>query len=299
MATVIINPISGTGGRPEVARRRAEMAARWTAERGIDADIVVTERPGHARDLARAAVGRGADLVVAWGGDGTMNEVASQLAFTDVALGMMPSGSGNGLARELGLPLDPSAALEVAFGSSERVIDAGELDGHLFFNVAGIGLDARVAHRFAQNGLVRRGFARYLEIALLELFAYRPDEHTLTFDDGETLRERTLLIAIANGRQYGNNARIAPHARVDDGRLDVVVVADRRFAEALVQLPRLFNGTVDRARGVISRTVGSVEITSAHPVIFHVDGEPVVGSARITARARPCALRVRVSPVKS
>lgn len=299
MITVIINPISGTGGRPEIARRRAEIAAQWTGQRGIDAQIFVTERPGHARDLARSAVARGGRLVVAWGGDGTMNEVASELAFTDVALGMMPSGSGNGLARELGLPLDPIAALEVAVGGAERVIDAGEIDGHLFFNLAGIGLDARVAHRFAQDGLVRRGFSRYLEIALRELFTYEADEHTITFDGGETLRERALLIAIANGRQYGNNARIAPHARVDDGCLDVIVVSERPVVEALLQVPRLFTGTVDRVRGVTSRTAESVEISSARQVLFHIDGEPFVGSARIVARARPCALRVRVPPVKS
>src|ERR1700741_552131 len=99
MITVIINPISGTGGRPEIARQRAEMAAQWTGAHGIDAEIFVTERPGDAPDLARAAVPRGARLVIAWGGDGTMNEVASELAFTDVAFAMMPSGSGNGLAR--------------------------------------------------------------------------------------------------------------------------------------------------------------------------------------------------------
>ena len=299
MITIVVNPISGTGGRPEIARQRAEAAAQWTSARGIDAQIFVTERPGHARDLARSTVARGGRLVIAWGGDGTMNEVASELAFTDVALGMMPSGSGNGLARELGLPLDPRAALEVALGGADRVIDAGEIDGHLFFNLAGIGLDARVAHRFAQNGLVRRGFGRYLEIAIREIFTYKPDEHTITFDGGETLRQRTMLIAIANGRQYGNNACIAPHARVDDGRLDVIVVAERSAVEALLQVPRLFTGTVDRVRGVTSRTAESVEISSALPVLFHVDGEPLVGSARIVARARPRALRVRVPPVKS
>lgn len=294
MVTFIINPISGTGRRPELARRRAEMAAQWTGTRGVDAEIFVTERPGHARDLARSAVARGARLVIAWGGDGTMNEVASEVAFTDAALGMMPSGSGNGLARELGLPLDPAAALEVAVSGAERLIDAGEIDGHLFFNVAGIGLDARVAHRFAQDGLARRGLTRYLEIAMRELFAYEPAEHTITIDGGEMLRERALLIAIANGRQYGNNARIAPHARVDDGRLDVVVVADRPLLEALLEVPRVFTGTVDRVRGVINRTAESVEISSARPVLFHIDGEPLVGSARILARARPGALRVRV-----
>src|SRR3989442_14126528 len=133
MITVIINPISGTGGRPEIARRRAEMAARWTGERGIDAQIFVTERPGHARDLAHSAVARGGRLVVAGGGDGTMNEVASELAFTDVALGMMPSGSGNGLARELGLPLDPIAALGGGVGGGERGLHPGEGRGHPVF----------------------------------------------------------------------------------------------------------------------------------------------------------------------
>jgi diacylglycerol kinase family enzyme len=108
-----------------------------------------------------------------------------------------------------------------------------------------------------------------------------------------------MLIAIANGRQYGNNACIAPHARVDDGRLDVIVVAERSAVEALLQVPRMFTGTVDRVRGVTSRTAESVEISSALPVPFHVDGEPFVGSARIVARTRPRALRVRVPPVKS
>ena len=106
---------------------------------------------------------------------------------------------------------------------------------------------------------MRRGFGRYLEIAMREIFTYKPDEHTITFDGGETLRERAMLIAIANGRQYGNNACIAPHARVDDGRLDVIVVAGRPAVEALLQVPCVFTGTVDRVRGVTSRTAESVE----------------------------------------
>jgi diacylglycerol kinase family enzyme len=109
----------------------------------------VTERPGHAHQLARAALARGISTIVAWGGDGTMNEIASALAYTDAALALVPSGSGNGLARELGVPFDASAALDIAFNGRLRTIDAGEIEERLFFNVAGIGLDARVAHRFA------------------------------------------------------------------------------------------------------------------------------------------------------
>ena len=242
---VIINPISGTGGRPDVARRRAEFAVAELERRGLQGEVFVTERAGHARELARAALGRGVRLVLPWGGDGTVNEVASVVAFTDAAIGIIPSGSGNGLSRELKIPFEPAAAFEIALTGRDRVIDAGELDGHLFFNIAGIGLDARVAHRFAAAGLVRRGFWRYLEITAQELFTDDPDEHTVVVD-GVPTRGRALLIAIANGRQYGNGAIIAPHARLDDGRLDVVVVSQRSVAAALLQVPRVFSGTVDR-----------------------------------------------------
>jgi len=291
---IIINPISGTGGRPEVARRRAELAAAALDERRVDGEVYVTERPGHARDLTRAALGRGVRLVTAWGGDGTMNEVASVLAFTDASLAIVPSGSGNGLSRELKIPFDSAAAFQIALATGhDRLIDAGEIDGHLFFNIAGIGLDARVAHRFAAGGLVRRGFWRYLEITLQEVFAYAADDHTVVVD-GVPEHVRALLIAIANGRQYGNDAIIAPCAKLDDGRLDVVTVAERSVLATLMQIPRVFSGTVDRVPGVRIRCGEQIEITSARPVVYHVDGEPFVGGASVRASIHPHALRVRV-----
>lgn len=293
MITVIINPISGAGGRLNVARRRAERAASLLARRGLDAQVFLTERPGHARELARAALTRGASTVVAWGGDGTVNEVASALAFRETPLAIVPSGSGNGLARELRIPFDSERALEVAVSGRERRIDAGELDARLFFNMAGIGLDARVAHRFAADGLARRGFLRYLQVTARELFTYTADEHTIV-TDGSTVRVRALLIAIANGRQYGNGAAIAPQARVDDGQLDVVVVGERSPLRALVQVPSLFAGRVARLPGVTMRAASHIEVTSAHPVLYHVDGEPAVGSAWMVGRAHAQALRVKV-----
>lgn len=293
MIAVIINPISGTGGRLEVARERARRAAALLTARGLRADIFLTERVGHARELTQAALERGISTVVAWGGDGTVNEVASALAFRRAALGIIPSGSGNGLARELRIPFDPDRALDVALGGATRCIDAGELDGRLFFNIAGIGLDARVAHRFAVEGLVRRGFLRYLEITARELLAARPGEHTIVAD-GRTMRVRALLIAIANARQYGNGAIIAPHARLDDGRLDVVVVADRSTLRAFLQVPRVFMGQIARIPGVTMRAAVEIQVTSAQPVVYHVDGEPYVGAASLAARCRPAALQVKV-----
>jgi diacylglycerol kinase (ATP) len=290
---VIINPISGTGGRIEVARKRAEHAAALITARGLDAEVFMTERPGHARELAAAALARGVRTVVAWGGDGTVNEVASVLAFRDATLAIVPSGSGNGLARELLIPLEPDGGFDAAFCGRECRIDAGELDSRLFFNIAGVGLDARIAHRFAADGLVRRGFLRYLEIAAQELFTYKPESHTVV-TDGVSIRVDALMIAIANARQYGNGALIAPDARLNDGRLDVIVIERRSPLAAIAQAPRIFLGQIAKVRGVTQRHAQEIEITSSGPMVYHVDGEPFVGGASIAARSRAGALRVMV-----
>lgn len=293
--SIIINPISGTGGRSEVARRRAEMAAAILRGRGIDGDVRLTEHPRHACDLARAAVAAGASLVVAWGGDGTVNEVAATLVFGGVPLGIVPAGSGNGLARALGLPLEPKAALVAALDGRDRVIDAGEIDGHLFFNLAGIGLDATVAHGFAATGLERRGFFRYLQVGARELFQYEADEYTVVVDGTTVAHRRALFVTVANGTEYGNRAVIAPHARLDDGRLDVVIVGDRSPVATLLAAPLVFAGQAARVPGVTMTTGVDVEIASARPSVYHVDGEPHVGGAVLKARVHPRALRVRVA----
>lgn len=276
-----------------MARQRAERAAALIAGRGLDAEVFMTSRPGHARELAAAALDRGATTVVAWGGDGTVNEVGSALAFRDATLAIIPSGSGNGLARELLIPLNPDAAFEAALSGRDCRIDAGEIDRRLFFNIAGIGLDARVAHRFAADGLIRRGFLRYLEVALQELLTYKARSHTVV-TDGAVLQVDALVIAIANARQYGNGAIIAPDARLNDGQLDVVVIEGRSPFATMMHAPRLFTGQVAKVRGVTQRHAREIEVTSAGPMVCHVDGEPFVGGASIAARSRPAALRVMV-----
>jgi YegS/Rv2252/BmrU family lipid kinase len=290
---VIINPISGTGHRPDQARRRAELAASLLDARGLDAEIFVTERGRHAHDLAKTAVARGVSMCIAWGGDGTINEVASALAFSPVTLAVVPSGSGNGLARELAIPLHPGGAFDVALNGREQLIDAGEIEGRLFFNIAGLGFDGRVAHEFAARGHDRRGFARYITIALRELVRFVPDTYTVTAN-GRSIETRALFIAIANSRQYGNGATIAPGARIDDGELDVVIVGERSPWSAMAQLPLLFAGKVDRLPGVTIIPAAQVEIRSTHQMLYHVDGEPALGGTAVHARVRAAALRVRV-----
>lgn len=287
MISIIINPVSG-GASPPIARHRAELAAARLQASGCTGHVVLTERRGHARELAREAVQRGDRLVVAWGGDGTVNEIASALVRSQTVLGIVPGGSGNGLARELHLPAAPSAALDAALTSSSRAIDAGELGGRLFVSIAGIGFDAHVASAFDRDTVGRRGFSTYARITARELWRYRCSRYQVDGADAVA----ALLITFANSAQFGNGARIAPSARIDDGLLDVVVFEERSRVHTLWGLPRLFTGSVARVEGVTIRQVTQAVVESDAPMIFHVDGEPVQGSTRLEARVHPGVLRV-------
>ena len=287
---IIINPISGGFG-PGAARARAQLAQAIADAQGHAVELFITERVGHARELAAAAVRRGARLVVAWGGDGTINEVASALAFGEVPMGIIPAGSGNGLARELGVDLRPERALLDALAATPRQIDVGDVEGRLFVNIAGIGVDAFVASRFSLAR--RRGFLGYINITIRALETYVPTTYRMT-SEGVTVTARALLVTIANSAQFGNGARIAPGARVDDGLLDLVVIEERWRVATIVQLPRLFTGTADRIRGCTTQRIQEVTIEADEPMTYHVDGEPVVGGTRVVARVHPGALRVAV-----
>jgi len=260
--------------------------------------VLITDGVGHARELAKGAVGRGARLVLAWGGDGTINEVASALAYSEVALGIVPAGSGNGLARELGVDRRPENAIDDALRAVPRPMDLGEIGapsapgaGHLFANVAGIGFDAHIAAAFA--GAHRRGFSGYAAITARALAGYVPQHYRITIDGVETTH-RAILVTIANSAQFGNNARIAPGARVDDGELDLVVMEERSRLATIRQVPRLFNGTVARAAGCSIRRIREAAIEAEQPMAYHVDGEPVQGGTALRARIHPGALRVAV-----
>lgn len=289
--TIIINPVSGRA-RGSAGRARADIARTVVANLGVDAEIVVTERPGHARDLAREAVGLGARAVVAWGGDGTINEVASVLAFGNVPLGIVPAGSGNGLARELGIDPRPDRAIAAAALRVEyRSIDVGEIENRLFVNTAGIGVDAHIASRFNAPSNRRRGFLGYAGITARALASYAPRHYRIT-TAGAVADVRAVLVTIANSAQFGNGARIAPGARLDDGWLDLVVLQERSRLTTLIHLPRLFTGSVERVPGCRLQRVTEVTIEADEPMTFHVDGEPCDGGTCLHARVHPGALRV-------
>lgn len=293
-AALIINPISGHGAHGRRLAEHIVLARTTLANVGVDVDIEATGGPGDARRLARAAVERDASLVIAWGGDGTINEIGSAIASTNVPLGIVPAGSGNGLARDLGLPADPVRALIVAATGRERCIDAGAFDGELFFNVAGIGLDARIAERFATRGADRRGFGAYLRISARELTRYRPCEYTVRFDD-RTIVRRALMISIANSRQFGNGAQIAPQARLDDGQLDLVIVEQQPLIRVAARIPALFRGTLRDGRGIVMHQLREVEVATPGTFAFHLDGEPRTAHDRVRVTTHAAVLRVRVA----
>jgi YegS/Rv2252/BmrU family lipid kinase len=288
---IIINPISG-GVRPDAARARAELASAIVDGRGDPAEVFVTKRTGHARELTRAAVARGTRLVIAWGGDGTINEVASALAFGEVPLGIVPAGSGNGLARQLGAPAHAADAIRHAIVTASRRIDVGEIGDRLFVNIAGIGVDAHVAWRFNQRG-GRRGLMTYAVATASAMMTYRAAEYSITTVDGR-IDVRAILIAVANSSEFGNGACIAPGACVDDGLLDLVVMEERWRVQTVWNLPRLFNRTVDRAPGCTIRRIDRATIESNQPMLYHVDGEPVAGGTSLRVRIHPGALKVCV-----
>jgi len=287
---IIINPISG-GATPGAARARAQLALAIVDAHGDAVEVFVTEGVGHARELAKAAVKRGARLVMAWGGDGTINEVASALIFNEVPMGIIPAGSGNGLARELGVHPRPERAIADALAAEPRPMDAGEIDGRFFVNIAGIGVDAYVASKFSLAR--RRGFLGYVGITARALVTYVPTRYRIT-SGGTTVDTRAILVTIANSAQFGNGACIAPGARVDDGLLDLVVIEEHSRTATIRQLPRLFNGTVAQIRGCTIQQVREVTIEADQPMTYHVDGEPVVGGTMLKARVHPGALRVAV-----
>ena len=215
------------------------------------------------------------------------------MAFGQTPLGIVPAGSGNGLASDLRVSRRPGRALVEALGAAPRAIDAGELGGRLFFATAGVGFDAHIASCFDRDIVGRRGFTTYLRISTRELLAYRPSTFRVCQDTG-TCERRALLVTFANASQFGNGARIAPCARLDDGVLDLVVFEEVSRLRTLCAVPRLFTGRVTGLRGWSIEQIERAAIESDRPMRFHVDGEPVDGGTRLEARVHPGALKVCV-----
>jgi diacylglycerol kinase (ATP) len=286
----ILNPHSGHNARRPWL---ADFIRTFITDRGLDAELVTTARPRHATELAQAALAAGCDRIIAVGGDGTMNEIAQALRHSRAALGLVPCGSGNGLARHLGLPTRLSPALDLAVDPTARVaaIDTGTANGRPFFNAMGCGFDAEISRRF--NRLARRGLPAYARIGLAAFHA-RQSQWTVIHGGGRTEALATLLVAVANSDQFGNGARIAPGARVDDGELDLVAVRTVGWMSAVPLVARLFLGKISASSRVLRLRDSRFLIERAQPGLIHTDGETHETGALVEVLVHPRSLRLVV-----
>ena len=231
------------------------------------------------------------DVLFAVGGDGTVHEVAKRLIGKEVALGIVPTGSGNGFARHVGLPLALRASLATCNSGRIATIDTATVNGIPFLGVMGAGFDALIAHRFAESS--KRGMRTYVKKGLFAFAEYEPGSYEIEID-GQTLRRRAFVVAVANSSQYGNNARIAPLASLQDGLLDLVTVEDVSVLSALPLLVRLFNGTIHRSGRAKVAHGKHLVIRREGEAPAHLDGEPMMLPALLDVRIVPSSLRLLV-----
>ena len=229
------------------------------------------------------------DAVVAIGGDGTVNEVARGLLHSQTALGIIPMGSGNGLARHLHLPLNFRKAIETIRAGDTQVIDAAEINEKIFFCTAGVGFDALIGNLFNQRG--KRGFYHYIGLSTKKAIGYVPQEYIIHID-GTSLRRRAFLITVANASQWGNNAYIAPEADISDGWLDIVILNAYSLIEAPLLLPRLFTRSIHKAWSTEVLRGRHIRIVRTKNDYVHFDGESAVMGKAVDIHVIPLALKV-------
>ena len=285
----IINPISGTvskAGIPEAIEKYLDKSV-------FDYEIARTQYPGHATELSRQAAKDGYDIVVAIGGDGTVNEVGRGITHTNTALAVIPCGSGNGLARHLLIPLNFKKSIEIINRCDIKDLDYGVINDHDFFCTCGMGFDAFISFKFAEAG--KRGPITYVQQILEKGLSYKPETYEISVDES-TERFRAFLISCANASQYGNNAYIAPQAKMSDGMLDVVIMEPFDLIEAPQIAIDMFSKTLNKSSRIRSFRTKHLRIHRSSPGPIHYDGEPVMTGADIDIHVEAQGIKVVVNP---
>jgi diacylglycerol kinase (ATP) len=263
----IINRFSGTGYQDSIEGRIIDACAALR----YGCTIEYTKKPGHATELAQQAVAEKFDMAFAVGGDGTVNEVAQGLIGSHVAMGILPKGSGNGLARHLGIPMKIASALSLLRSFDVINMDTMLINGKLSVNVSGIGFDGHVAGMFGKNG--KRGLTGYTKLVLKEFISYKELEAKVVVD-GTSHDTNSFIIALANSSQFGNNARVAPLASVCDELIDVCFIRKVPFSRVIGFAAKMFTGTLDQSSLVKMYKGKNISIRFPKAVAFHIDGEP-------------------------
>ncbi len=262
----IINPIAGTKAKGSIP----ELIGNYIDQQAFFYEIALTEGKGHAKSLAQEALSEGFDLVVAVGGDGTVSEVAAALIHESTVMGILPLGSGNGLARHLKIPLDTIEAIKSINNHNLVTIDAGVINNKPFFCTAGVGFDAHISRVFSERSA--RGFSTYVKLSLREFLAYCPRTYTIE-TAAETIKMEAFTLTLANAAQYGNEAYISPRADIQDGRLDLCIMRPFPKYMAMNLGFRLFTKTIHKSPYVSIVPIDSARITLSDVDSLHMDGE--------------------------
>lgn len=288
-AVFVINLNSGTSSKAAIPG----LIESTIDKEKFDYEIVVTQYAGHASEIASRAKDKGKDIVVAVGGDGTVNEVARAIVHSGTALGIIPCGSGNGLARHLLLPMNVKKAIEVLNECEIRALDYGIINGYPFFCTCGMGFDAFVSQKFAEAG--KRGPITYVENVLREGLKYQPETYILQDENG-TIKYKAFLISCANASQYGNNAYIAPQASMSDGLMDVIIMEPFDVFEAPQISIDMFNKTLDKSSKIKTFKCRKLHIHRSKPGAIHYDGDPAMTGEDIDVELVPNGINIVVNP---
>lgn len=286
----IFNPISGAIRNTE---RIIDLVHDAWKDQKIEYEITKTTHKGNATELAMEAASSQIDMVVAVGGDGTINEVGQGVVGSDVILGTIPAGSGNGFARNFNIPLNIRKSIELLKHPAIKKVDVGKINDHYFFNVAGIGLDAEISAHFERFGF--RGPLPYFMIGFREFFRYRPEPVIVDLGNHKNLHFNPIVLSIANGPQYGNGAIIAPHAKPDDGVLDFCVLSSISIVKAVLNMQKLFNGKIDQLSEMKIYQSAKGRIQREKEGYIQTDGDHYLESRELIIEVLPGQLNLAVS----
>lgn len=281
----VINPISG--GKTKY--NFPEKIDKYLDKSKFDFECVFTEYHGQGSLLAAEALRNGVDILVAVGGDGTINEVATEVEGTNKLMGIIPFGSGNGLARSLGIPLGDVQAIKRINKLHISKIDSGTFNGRKFFNMAGIGFDAQISARFAKN--VKRGLSSYVKIAFSEVSNYRSQHYRLNID-GKEYEHQAFMISVANSSQYGNNAHISPFASLNDGMLDICILKPFPLYKFPALVFRMFRKNTHKSNYLEIIQGSKISILRESAAAVHLDGDPFNMGTELIIGINPHSLNI-------
>lgn len=283
---VVINPISGTKSKKSIPEKFSAFDAHL-----FDIHIFMTGYQGHATHIAHDAVKNSIDYIIAVGGDGTINEIAKVLVNTQIVLGIIPSGSGNGLARDLHIPINYDKAIDIILEQNVAQIDYGIANGNIFFCTCGVGFDALVSEKVVNQS--SRGKFMYAKSMLEVFFKFKPEEYEVISNDG-TFKDKAFLITCANASQYGNNGYIAPHADIQDGKMNIAILKPFPTIDAAKTAIRLVSKNISNSSNLIEIITTEATIKRKKKGVMHLDGNAIYTDKEIHVKIIHNGLKVFV-----